>query len=320
MEYQRKSRWANYGSYKCKVYLRNDFSHECAYCKLQEVETGVIDSNYFEIDHFIPQNNDDNNVNEHTYSNLYYSCSKCNREKSDKWSQLLFDPCKELVFSGDSPPIIGGYDPSNLYKFSSETPRGLLYINTFKLNSRHHIRIRKRRTDKKNNIRIIDELIDEILVKFRNIKKNSDSSLSDKENLLIQQLDELRMSKRNELIKLSRDENFELVEEYLNKRNIKNSIVFEEYNMDIKIKFNNVTYFCELIVDYSRKNSTRICKRIESEKLKTWFNKLSSNFGLLFFYPHLNKLYFFPVCNIINSENIGVKRKQITLTEEFLIV
>ena len=48
MEYQRKFRWANYETPKCKEYLRNDFSHECAYCKLQEKEVGLIDANYFE--------------------------------------------------------------------------------------------------------------------------------------------------------------------------------------------------------------------------------------------------------------------------------
>ncbi len=42
MEYIRKQRWANYLSPKCKEYLRNDFSHECAYCKLQEQEVGIV--------------------------------------------------------------------------------------------------------------------------------------------------------------------------------------------------------------------------------------------------------------------------------------
>ena len=49
-EYIRKYRWANYETPKCKEYLRNDFSHECAYCKLQEKEVGIIDGTYFEVD------------------------------------------------------------------------------------------------------------------------------------------------------------------------------------------------------------------------------------------------------------------------------
>lgn len=55
MEYIRKQRWANYSSPKCKEYLRNDFSHECAYCKLQEQEVGIVGLDFFEIDHFKPQ-------------------------------------------------------------------------------------------------------------------------------------------------------------------------------------------------------------------------------------------------------------------------
>ena len=55
MEYIRKQRWANYLSPKCKEYLRNDFSHECAYCKLQEQEVGIVGLDFFEIDHFKPQ-------------------------------------------------------------------------------------------------------------------------------------------------------------------------------------------------------------------------------------------------------------------------
>ena len=47
MEYVRKQRWANYSSPKCKEYLRNDFSHECAYCKLQEQEVGVVGLDFF---------------------------------------------------------------------------------------------------------------------------------------------------------------------------------------------------------------------------------------------------------------------------------
>ena len=49
MEYIRKQRWANYLSPKCKEYLRNDFSHECAYCKLQEQEVGIVGLDFFEI-------------------------------------------------------------------------------------------------------------------------------------------------------------------------------------------------------------------------------------------------------------------------------
>lgn len=315
MKYQRKIRWANYGTLKCKQYLRNDFSHECAYCKLQEKEVGLIDSDYFEIDHFRPQSDDDTTFNAHVYSNLYYSCEKCNGEKSDTWSELLLDPCRNDIFSGECPPITGGYNPTQLYKYKGENDNGNFYISTFKLNSRHQVRIRKRRINMGNNIRIIDELMDEILHKFSS-KKNLENSEG-----IIKQLDALRITKKNELAQLSNDANFELVEQYLSKLGIKSSIVFEEYNMDIKIKIGNDSYYCELLVDVSKDGKDEKTKRLDIEKLKVWYDKLTFKFGVLFYYPNLDKLYFYPVSSIFAKEDLeGHKSmKQIKLTDDFLI-
>lgn len=111
MEYIRKQRWANYLSPKCKEYLRNDFSHECAYCKLQELEVGIVGLDFFEIDHFKPQSL--NLPDTHKYHNLYYSCEKCNNEKSDIWDTKLLDPCTDDIFSGINPAIIGAFLLSN---------------------------------------------------------------------------------------------------------------------------------------------------------------------------------------------------------------
>lgn len=316
MEYQRKFRWANYETPKCKVYLRNDFSHECAYCKLQEKEVGFVDANYFEIDHFRPQSDDDQAFNPHLYSNLYYACEKCNGEKSDTWSEMLLDPCKEDVFSGVRPAITGGYEANSLYKYTAQNDKGGYYIDTFKLNSRYHIRIRKRRISKQNNIHQIDVLMDEILHKL-----DSKKELIDLEQL-IKQLDQLRLSKKKELSSLSRDENFELVEEYLTLREIKNSIVFEEYNMDIKIKREEVSYYCELIVDDSDNDSEVKLKFLDTEKLKIWFEKLRYQFGILYYYSKLDELYFYPISKLINESDINGfgSRKQIKLTKENLMV
>lgn len=316
MEYQRKFRWANYETPKCKVYLRNDFSHECAYCKLQEKEVGFVDANYFEIDHFRPQSDDDQAFNPHLYSNLYYACEKCNGEKSDTWSEMLLDPCKEDVFSGVHPAITGGYEANSLYTYTAQNDKGGYYIDTFKLNSRYHIRIRKRRISKQNNIHQIDVLMDEILHKL-----DSKKELIDLEQL-IKQLDQLRLSKKKELSSLSRDENFELVEEYLTLREIKNSIVFEEYNMDIKIKREEVSYYCELIVDDSDNDSEVKLKFLDTEKLKIWFEKLRYQFGILYYYSKLDELYFYPISKLINESDINGfgSRKQIKLTKENLMV
>lgn len=164
MEYIRKQRWANYLSPKCKEYLRNDFSHECAYCKLQEQEVGIVGLDFFEIDHFKPQSL--NLPDTHKYHNLYYSCEKCNNEKSDIWDTKLLDPCTDDIFSGINPAIIGG-KKENHYKYIAKNDRGTFYINTFKLNSRTQIRFRKARENHENSLHTINTLIDEILLKFQ---------------------------------------------------------------------------------------------------------------------------------------------------------
>ncbi len=61
--------------------------------------------------------------------------------------------------------------------------------------------------------------------------------------------------------------------------------MFEEYNMDIKMKINDSTYYCELIVDNSEAEKTEYRKNLDVEKISVWFEKLKSNFGILFYYP-----------------------------------
>ena len=228
----------------------------------------------------------------------------------------MLDPCKDDVFSGKEPPVVGGYDSVTLYKYFGQNDKGNYYINTFKLNSRHHVRIRKQRINRQNNIRQIDELMNEILHKFKSKK-----GIQDLEQL-INHLDQLRQSKKNELAYLSKDENFEAIENYLSSRAIKNSIVFEEYNMDIKIKIENVSYYCELLVDYSDVDSEEKIKYLDTEKLAVWFEKLQYEFGILFYYPNLDKLYFYPISTLIAKEEVeGFKsKKQIKLTSNELII
>ena len=313
MEYVRKQRWANYSSPKCKEYLRNDFSHECAYCKLQEQEVGVVGLDFFQIDHFRPQSLKLPDINK--YHNLYYSCEKCNNEKSDTWNTKLLAPCVDDIFSGSNPAIVGG-TKENEYKYIAQNDRGRFYINTFKLNSRTQIRFRKAREHHQNNIRMINTLIDEILLKFQNNTELHDL------NDFISQLDNLRDLKQQELNNLPKNEMFEKAEEYLNDRNIENSLVFEEYNMDIKMKINDSTYYCELIVDNSEAEKTEYRKNLDVEKINVWFEKLKSNFGILFYYPRINRMYFYPISNNMTLSDISESdksKKQITIDVKHLI-
>ena len=312
MEYIRKQRWADYLSPKCKEYLRNDFSHECAYCKLQEQEVGFVNFYFFEIDHFKPQSL--NLPEKNKYYNLYYCCKKCNNEKSNIWDTKLLDPCVDDIFSGSNPAIIGGKKEDD-YKYIAQNDRGAFYIDTFKLNSRTQIHFRKTRESHENKLHMINSLIDEILLK---IQDNTQlHNLKD----LIGQLEHLRHLKQGELDKLPKDEMFEKAEEYLNNKGIENSLVFEEYNMDIKIKFNDSTYYCELVLDNSANENTEYRKNISLEKLTTWFEKLNYNFGILFYYPKINRMYFYPISDKIARSDISSanKFKQIKIGEECLI-
>lgn len=313
MEYIRKQRWANYPSLKCKEYLRNDFSHECAYCKLQEQEVGIVGLDFFEIDHFKPQCL--NLPDTHKYNNLYYSCKKCNKEKGDIWDTTLLDPCTDDIFSGSNPAIVGGKKESQ-YKYIAQNDRGIFYINTFKLNSRTQIRLRKARENHENSLRTINALIDEILLKIQH-----NDELHDLKDLIFQ-LDKLRQLKQQELNNLPKDEIFEKVEKLLNDKGIENSLVFEEYNMDIKMKFNGSTYYCELLVDDSVEEKTEYRKKLSVERLTTWFEKLDSNFGVLFYYTRINHLYFYPISDNISLSDLSAanQMKQIILSDEHLII
>lgn len=141
MDYERKRRNVTYHSASCKMYLRHDFKHRCAYCGVIEEFKALVPEvadESFEKDHFVPQH--DNPPELHGYSNLYYSCTRCNNKKDA--ISLPLDPCADYIFSGESPYIKGGTADVN-YVLSSESTEGNEYIASLGLNSRYHVMIRK---------------------------------------------------------------------------------------------------------------------------------------------------------------------------------
>lgn len=246
--------------------------------------------------------------------NLYKNLASLGMLTGSFGHTKLLDPCTDDIFSGINPAIIGG-KKENHYKYIAKNDRGTFYINTFKLNSRTQIRFRKARENHENSLHTINTLIDEILLKFQ-----YNAELHDLKDL-IYQLDNLRHLKQQELGKLPKDEMFEKAEEYLNDKGIENSLVFEEYNMDFKMKFNGSTYYCELLVDNSLEEKTEYRKNISVEKLTTWFEKLNSNFGILFYYPRINRMYFYPVSNNMTLPEItdGKKIRQIKINDKCLL-
>jgi hypothetical protein len=72
----------DYQSYR--PYLRKDFRNRCAYCLRHEGHNGG-EANFC-IDHYRPIRGEYGRPElECEYSNLYYACSECNGNKSDKW-------------------------------------------------------------------------------------------------------------------------------------------------------------------------------------------------------------------------------------------
>lgn len=75
MKRSRVQRRASYLDYKSV--LRRDFWFSCAYCSITELEMGGLEG---QVDHYDPTLTDRSD-----YSNLFWSCSACNRSKSGVW-------------------------------------------------------------------------------------------------------------------------------------------------------------------------------------------------------------------------------------------
>ena len=75
------------------------------------------------------------------------------------------------------------------------------------------------------------------------------------------------------------------------------------------------------MVDDSAEEKTEYRKNISVEKLITWFEKLASDFGILFYYPRINRMYFYPVSNnlTLTEINDGKKIRQIKIDAKCLL-
>lgn len=141
MDYIRQKRNITYNSDSCKMYLRHDFCHKCAYCGAIEEALSLIPEaadKLFEKDHFLPQHDDAPDM--HDYPNLFYSCTSCNNKKNA--ILLPLNPCSDDVFSGEVPHVQGGTEKTK-YIFKGTSPKGEEYITALELNSRYHLLIRQ---------------------------------------------------------------------------------------------------------------------------------------------------------------------------------
>ena len=132
--------------------LREDFQYRCAYCILHEGDPYGGGFHHFQIDHFRPRNKFPDLIN--TYSNLYYSCTWCNRAKSDTWPTndeqsrgfVFVDPCVEDLYTTHArlDPTTGKLEPT--------TNAGDFTITEIRLNRGMFNILRKKRIEAQDEI------------------------------------------------------------------------------------------------------------------------------------------------------------------------
>lgn len=287
MEYIRKRRHVNYHSPKCKLYLRHDFNHECAYCKTHEVDISdiqIVAERFFEKDHFYPQATKVKDI--HDYCNLYYSCEKCNGSKSSECDGLL-DPCKQDIFSGKNPQFIGG-DLDNDFLYYAKNKEAEYYRDVFQLNSRYHLKIRKARYQRKlkqieaesilDSIKASGKINEELLTNLRACM-SFDDRLDTKEILCGNS---------------NMGHYFCEVAKLLDAEKIDYEFILEEYNQDIKIKIDKEFYYCEIQIDNREECVSQFCKKLSLNYILDW-NDNDKKYGIIYYLPKLHLLYLYRI-------------------------
>ncbi len=282
MDYIRKKRWANYHSLKCKLYLRNDFNYECAYCKLHENDIDVIGEGYFEKDHFQPQSNEVL----HDYSNMVYACKKCNNNKDGYVSSSFLNPCIDDIYSGVKPHIINS-GRENGFVLTTLTEQGKEFIEQLKLNSRYHINLRRKRAE----IREINENIKE---QIRILESKGYAALiTDIRQALEQQTSDIDNNFQCGSSRVG--EIFVRIKGILDDNNIENEILLEEYNIDFKIDYDGSVYYCEVIIN-SISTQTVNYTYIPGDRMAEW-NKNYDKLAILYYYEKTKQLFLFIIPN-----------------------
>ena len=277
MDYRRKKHWVKYRSDKCKMYLRNDFRFECAYCGMREKDNTIGEFG-FEKDHFISRlSTSDWNLD--IYENMVYSCRKCNNTKSDQHIELTLDPCKDDIYGGDSPHI-KKMGVENHYKLQAVTQEGQTFIDALQLNSRFY---RKMREKQFQNDEIRKEIHDVLEGKsFQTLPNEVDRLIKSLVNrsYLDEETDEFRCG----ISKAGKD--LYKVLDKLNGKEINYKLVFDDHDLDVIINFNGITYYCEVRVsDYS--GTQRRGPRIDKEKKKVWLS-IGDRCGILYYYKNVD--------------------------------
>ncbi len=127
----------NYRLYR--PYLENDFGGRCAYCNLHKSSITTP----FEIDHFIPIKTFEGIKDEllTDYTNLVFSCKKCNNAKRHQFDGdiMMPNPTNELFYDPTKVDYNNIFYRDEHGAISSDDTKGIDMINKLKLYRPIHI-------------------------------------------------------------------------------------------------------------------------------------------------------------------------------------
>lgn len=289
MDYIRQKRNVTYHSDSCKMYLRHDFGHKCAYCGAIEEALSLIPEaadKLFEKDHFLPLHNDVPNV--HDYPNLFYSCTSCNRKKDAVL--LPLNPCSDDIFSGETPHVQGGTEETK-YIFKGASPEGEEYITALELNSRHHLLIRQSQ-------QAWLQANTEAWSILQDLQKKGKLDASDLQQIAAILYHSPTMDTFRHICGGSKHA-IAVAEacRYLASNGYDTEIIFEENEMDIKVTLWHKTFWGTVHISDSLKECRVKTAVLEKRKQK------NVPYGLFVYVPSTTNMYFFEInFNTVNWE------------------
>ena len=287
MVYIRKKHWVTYHSDKCKMYLRNDFNFECAYCRMREKDN-IMGEQVFAKDHFVSKYSDVN-WNVDGYDNMVYACCKCNGTKSDKDTEMLLDPCKDNIYDGKQFHIrrTGAEDH---YKLCAVTPQGQQFIDELRLNSNFYRKMRQKQEESEKIRQYISRLLEENTA-FRSsemepiIRSYLDNGTLATED---EDSDEFRcgVSKAGEAVYI--------VLNKLKEKGIKYTLLLTDNDLDVKLEYGGNTYYCEIRVN-NNEGADISGPSVKKNKKREW-QKTGNLCGVLYYYSRqeIMQLYIYP--------------------------
>lgn len=285
MDYIRKKHWVKYHSDKCKMYLRNDFRFECAYCGMRESDNEIIGEQYFEKDHFVSKHSAvDWDVDR--YDNMIYACRKCNGTKSDQKVNLVLDPCKDDIYSGPSPHI-KKTGAENKYRLQATTDPGKLFIDSLQLNSRFYRKMREKQEQNNELRKQICSLLETDMPELPDELQKGLKQYLESSKCCDERSDEFRCGSSKG------GEDLYTVLKKLQEKQIPYHLYFGDYDLDILLEFGGNTYHCEVRVN-NYAGEQRRGPGIETDKKKVWLST-GNTCGILYYYKKTDvlELYVF---------------------------